>query len=129
MLTTILPIPILLSLLLATPLATSAATSKYGGTFEFCNGNNLVGPCVTQSFNYGTCYLVPDSNAKGDAGSSFQVRQTPCPFPFETHVLTPRSLDDIPQRMDRVHVLLGQQLQKGERQVVARLSWGPLLRS
>lgn len=40
-------------------------------TITFCNEPHYAGDRIQQYVNWGVCYPVPDSNAKGDKGSSW----------------------------------------------------------
>lgn len=66
--------------LLATTLLTNIATFSTAttpdnsvGTINFCDEPNLGGECSTSYIVAEQCTLIPDSNAKGDGGSSYQV--------------------------------------------------------
>lgn len=42
------------------------------GTIVFCNEANYMGDCsANMNFDWRSCYVLPDSNAKGDKGSSY----------------------------------------------------------
>lgn len=45
------------------------------GTITFCNEPNYQGNCTPPLvFDWNKCFHIPDSNAKGDKGSSYKVR-------------------------------------------------------
>jgi len=46
---------------------------------KFCNELDLMPPCISETieWDYNKCNLIPDSSAKGDNGSSFQVCYVP----------------------------------------------------
>lgn len=41
---------------------------------KWCNEKKLGEPCITEAVKFNECTAIPDSNAKGDAGSSYEVR-------------------------------------------------------
>ena len=52
------------------------AILAYAAEITFCNELDLGQPCITETIDWDVdqCKLIPDSNAKGDNGSSLQVR-------------------------------------------------------
>lgn len=56
---------------------TSTALAVEDGSIMFCNEKQRGGPCITEKVVYDECVPIPDSNAKGDEGSSFDVRSAP----------------------------------------------------
>lgn len=54
--------------------ALTLASTSLAGWVKFCNEKDLKGSCNTELIGPGAgCRLVPDSNAKGDKGSSVDV--------------------------------------------------------